>query len=109
MKRREFIRLVGGSVAAWPLVARAQQPAMPVIGFLHSGSLEPFAARIAAFHQGLGEAGFVEGRHVAIEYRLAHGEYVGLPALGADLVRRQLGGIGAAGCAASEVAVRGTT
>src|SRR5207237_9103078 len=69
MKRREFIRLVGGSVAAWPLVARAQQPAMPVIGFLHSGSLEPFAARIAAFHQGLGQAGFCGGRHVDMRYR----------------------------------------
>jgi putative ABC transport system substrate-binding protein len=89
MNRRDFMTLVGGA-AAWPLAARAQQPAMPVIGFLNNASFEGFAGRLRAFNQGLGETGFVEGRNLAIEFCQAEGNDDRLLALAAELVQRRV-------------------
>src|SRR5262245_4241380 len=109
MRRRDFIKVIAGSIAAWPLAARAQQPPVPVVGLVNAGSFEPSASRIAAFRKGLSEIGYVEGQNVAVEYHWFGGEYDRLPTLMADLVRRRVAVIATPGGTLAASAAKAAT
>ena len=109
MRRREFITLLGGAAASWPLAAQAQQPAMPVIGFLHAISAETTLDRLRGLHRGLKDTGYIEGENVTIVYRFAENQNERVPELAADLVRRPVSLIAATGGSASARAVKAAT
>jgi putative ABC transport system substrate-binding protein len=107
--RRELLAALGGAAAAWPLAVRAQQPAMPVIGYLDAGSAAERTRQVAAFRKGLGEAGYQEGQNVALELRWAEGQYGRFGELAADLVRRRVSVIATPGGAAAALAAKSAT
>ena len=109
MRRREFLGLVGGAAVSWPLTGHAQQTTLPVVGFLNSASPGPFALLLSAFHEGLKDGGYVEGKNVTVEYRWADGQYDRLPALAADLVRRRVTVIAATGGTTTAQAAKAAT
>jgi putative ABC transport system substrate-binding protein len=109
MRRRDLVKGIAGSAAAWPLAARAQQPAMPVVGFLSGSSLKSVSNEITAFQDGLKESGFLDGRNVRIEYRWAEQHYDRLPALANELVARRVAVVATTGGTASALAAKAAT
>ena len=109
MRRRDFVALLGGAAAAWPLVARSQQTAMPVVGFVYPGAPELSTGVVAAFRKGLGESGFTEGRNVTVEFRFAYNDNATLPELMADLVRRRAAVIVTPGSTPAALAAKAAT